>query len=219
MHLGCRSSPRSSIVTLPQQLYPNCVRLNRSGEQISLSWTNDWSELWDFPFKHLVSVRDKLIQFKIAHRAYFTPHRRHRMDSNITPTCWRYSHLTGDFIHVFWSCPAIAIYWQGVLYAIVSVVHISVPMSPRTYLLGLVKELAPKLATRILLSLLLFYARKAITLHWKESSPPSVKLWIKLLTQFYHYTRTHIVTEGDQLSLIKFGSFGWITLYVLANCA
>lgn len=34
---------------------------------------DDWDEVWDSPFRSLASLRDRLIQFKLVHRAYFTP--------------------------------------------------------------------------------------------------------------------------------------------------
>lgn len=32
----------------------------------------DWEDTWEYPFLQLVSVRDRLIQFKIVHRVYLT---------------------------------------------------------------------------------------------------------------------------------------------------
>lgn len=33
----------------------------------------DWEDMWDYPLQPLVATRDKLIQFKILHRIYYTP--------------------------------------------------------------------------------------------------------------------------------------------------
>lgn len=44
-------------------------------------------------------------------------------------------------------------------------------------LLGLVEEVAPLRAQRTLLSLTLFYARKAILLCWKKPEAPSLAYW------------------------------------------
>lgn len=51
----------------------------------------DWSDIWSACFKQLVSYRDRLIQFKIVHRAYFNPSHLHKMDLNISHNCWRCS--------------------------------------------------------------------------------------------------------------------------------
>lgn len=48
---------------------------------------DDWDDIRDFPFRSLVSIRDRLVQFKIVHRAYFTPHRLHLMNPAHSPEC------------------------------------------------------------------------------------------------------------------------------------
>lgn len=49
--------------------------------------------------------------------------------------------------------------------------------SPKVCLLGLVEDQVPSLADRPLSGLLLFYARKTITLFWKKQAPPPLSLW------------------------------------------
>lgn len=44
---------------------------------------DDWREIWDFPFSPLVSARDKLVQYNIVHRVYYTPHRLHQMFADV----------------------------------------------------------------------------------------------------------------------------------------
>lgn len=39
----------------------------------------DWEDIWDSPFGQLVSSRDRLIQFKILHKFYYTPYRLHKI--------------------------------------------------------------------------------------------------------------------------------------------
>lgn len=142
---------------------------------------DNWREIWDFPFSPLVSARDKRVQYKIVHRVHYTPHRLHQMLPANSPACWRCSHQPGDFFHIFWSCPALAHYWKQVLQVIHGVTRLVVPCDPKHCLLGLVEQM-PILRTRkILISLLLYYARKAITMTWKQSSPPSVKFWKSLV--------------------------------------
>lgn len=75
----------------------------------------DWTDMWDAPFKQLVSLRDHLIQFKIFHRAYYTSHRLHRFSSTVPPSCWRCDRDVGDFFHIFWTCLVIHVYWAVVV--------------------------------------------------------------------------------------------------------
>lgn len=96
------------------------------------------SDIWDFPFRQLVSLRDCLIQFTIVHQAHYTPHRVHKMVQNALPDCWRYSHPRGDYTKGF----------RSRLQPLYS-----------SLLFGLVEELAPTVAEWTLLGLLLLYAR------------------------------------------------------------
>lgn len=98
----------------------------------------DWMEIWDFPLS-LVSARDRLVQFKILHRAYYTPYRLHKMASSHSPTCWRCPLQTSDFIHILWTCPAIIQYRHDVLEIISHTTQITVPCEPQYCLLGLVE--------------------------------------------------------------------------------
>lgn len=51
----------------------------------------DWEDMWDHPFKHLLSARDRLIQFKFLHRIYHTPARLACIYPSATDKCWRCS--------------------------------------------------------------------------------------------------------------------------------
>lgn len=54
-------------------------------------------------FKQLVPAQNRFVLFKIFHRAYFTSRRLHRLNLNLSPTCWRCGHLDRDF-NIFWTC-------------------------------------------------------------------------------------------------------------------
>lgn len=69
-----------------------------------------------------------------------------------------------NFEHVFWQCPLIQQFWQEVVETLEDIVALWVPLTLAVCLLGLVKELAPLRAQRTLLSVTLFYTRKAILL-------------------------------------------------------
>lgn len=71
------------------------------------------------------------------------------------------------------ACPGIVKYWEEVISTINSGGQISLTQSVSLSLLGLVEELVPTVAGRTMHSLLLYYARKAITMSWKKVTPPS----------------------------------------------
>lgn len=58
---------------------------------------DDWDDVWDFPFRSLVSLSDHLIQFKMVYRSYY---RLHKMSSTCSPgvlevwrSPWRFLHV------------------------------------------------------------------------------------------------------------------------------
>lgn len=143
--------------------------------------SDDWDDVWDFPFSSLVSLRDRLIQFKIVHRAYFTPHRLHKMNPDSPLECWRCGGTPGDFTHIFWTCPAIVSYWREILDFITQITSVPLQPSMSICILGLTEQLIPTVAGCTLVGLLLFYARKAIALSWRKSTRPPLSLWKQLI--------------------------------------
>lgn len=57
-----------------------------------------------------------------------------------------------------------------------TIAKISLVPTMNLCLLGLVEKLVPMVAEKIVLSLLLFYAFKAITMAWEKAAPPSLTL-------------------------------------------
>lgn len=55
--------------------------------------------IWEFPFTYLVSTRDKLIQFKILHRAHFFLYGLHKMSLTISPACWLCMHQSSHYLY------------------------------------------------------------------------------------------------------------------------
>lgn len=129
----------------------------------------DWDDMWDHPFKYLVSARDRLIHFKFLHRVYLTPARLSRIYPTVSSQCWRCSHTPADAEHIFWSCTHIQRFWSDITECLAEVLSTPVPLTPRVCLIGLVEEVVPSCAHRTLLNIGLFYGRKAILLNWKKN--------------------------------------------------
>lgn len=77
---GCLEKPASVLYNhLPLATLPDLCNLHQMWSRDMPELDNeDWEDIWDVPFCHLVSQRDRFIQFKLVHRAYFTPHRLHK---------------------------------------------------------------------------------------------------------------------------------------------
>lgn len=165
--------------------------------------TEDWEEMWEYPFSQLVSARDRLVQFKIIHKVYYTPERLHRIYPSISASCWRCKSASADFIHIFWNCPQIEIFWVEVTKVILTVTTVPVPLSVEVCLLGLVKPLALRRAIRTLLGLLLDYARKSIVLRWKASYAPSINFWKRLVNAALPLYKATYLSRGCEKKFHK----------------
>lgn len=101
-----------------------------------------------------------------------------------------------NFFYVFWPCFHVPEFWSVVTHFIHSLTTISIPQRVTVGLLGLVNPLAFTTATRTLLGLLLFYARKAIVLNWKSDRPPSFQCWKSLLNSVFPLYRMTCLSRG-----------------------
>lgn len=111
-------------------LYTHLLTVSLSGmRELRSRWERDIPELeeedWGLLFQTSVSLQDKLTQFKITHRAYYTPYRLHKISPSNSQKCWSCGQVPGDFIHVFWICLDIAMFWAGVIDVIVAVTAVA----------------------------------------------------------------------------------------------
>ncbi|OCT76669.1 hypothetical protein XELAEV_18031871mg [Xenopus laevis] len=148
-------------------------------------WAQDIGDLdhdkWGEILRHLltstISSRDKLIQIKFIHRSYWTPERLHRMNPARDSCC---SCGAGPQAHGF------------ILYG-------RVP-GTGTYnsvaLLGLTKGKVTSVDGRILLRLLMYYAKKQIILKWNRGDIPTMAEWKAAVNKDIPYYKATYLSRG-----------------------
>lgn len=62
----------------------------------------------------MIAAKDRFIQLKFIHRAYYTPQRLARFFPHRNPLCPRCRLEEGSFWHMVWPCPKLHPYWQAV---------------------------------------------------------------------------------------------------------
>lgn len=161
-------------------------------------------------FRQLVSIWDRLIQFKIALCAYFIPHSLHNFNSS---SYWRCDHSLGHISLVFWTCPAITPSWNNVG-EVIKMPSLTPPFfSPHLEFICLAWFLNAK---QTLLSLLLFYAWKSITLYWHKPAPPTIHFWkcqVNSALPFYQATQSNCSCPKKKNSLKSVCRLDWGLLY------
>lgn len=65
---------------------------------------------------HKCSISTKMQEtdYKLLTQWYYTPDKLHRWDPQKPDSCWRCQKEIGTMNHVWWSCPSISAYWDGV---------------------------------------------------------------------------------------------------------
>lgn len=173
----------------------------------------DWDDIWTQPFKHFVCARDRLIQFQFLHRSYYTPARLAKIFPDVPAECWRCSHSPADADHIFWRCHQVQRFWSDLTSCIADSLSVPIPLTVKVCLLGLVDEVMPSRAMRTMLSILLFYGRKAILLHWRKPGAPTVEFWKGLVNAMLpHYKYTY-----EARGCIKKFDKVWHTWYNSSN--
>lgn len=128
---------------------------------------------------HKSSINSNLqeMNFKLLTRWYRTPKLLHRIFPAVSENCWRCSREVGDLFHIFWSCPVIQKFWQGVDRVISLILEEDLSLGPGICLLHLA-NIPAKSYRKSLLVRLLNTAKSCISLCWKSPDPPNLARWI-----------------------------------------
>lgn len=148
-------------------------------------WREDIPNLDDDIWKDVVSVyipsmiasRDRFIQLKFLHRAYYTPQRLSNIYPSLSPMCTRCSIERGSFFHVVWACPKIRPYWQEVTNALTEICGTRVSLDPLLFLLSYLGDVEGDRYTKLCMTFILFYARREILLRWRGMELPMKSSW------------------------------------------
>lgn len=167
---------------------------------------DDWEEGIEQYIPLMKSARDRYIQLKLFHQAFYTPQRLAKIYSSYSDRCPKCNTDTGTFLHVVWSCPLIQQFWREVVQSINSIGNLAITLDPRVLLLGICDTLTTNTHKRLFIFYALFYARKAILIKWKQADPPTVGQWKTLID---NTLQAHIYEpEMPQKNLRKYGVHG-----------
>lgn len=143
----------------------------------------DWEEGIQQYLPLTISARDRFMQLKFIHRAYYSPIRLARIYPDRIARCPRCGSGEADFFHVVWSCPGVVEFWKNILDDINSIGGLQVPYSPIPLLLGICDFLEVTWGKKLFIFYTTLYARKAILLQWNQSQPPTKQLWQSLVNK------------------------------------
>lgn len=123
------------------------------------------------------------MQTTFLYRSYYTPCLLFRLNRLPSAVCYRCSSADGTFYHIMWECPPIGTFWSEVTTFISSITQIPNVCNPLRCLLGYIDDEFLSKSTQFFLRIVLFIAKKSITMQWKSPTPPTIILWLTFFNQ------------------------------------
>lgn len=142
-----------------------------------------WQDILPLQVPSVISSRDRVIQTKLLYRAYFTPSLLFKLKKLPSAMCSRCSIMEATFFHLMWECTEIRRFWSGVTAFISSLTQLPNICNPLRCLLGYVDDESISQNKQTFLRIVLFYAKKSITIYWKSQSPPTIAFWLNMVNQ------------------------------------
>lgn len=127
----------------------------------------------------------KEYNWKLKMRYFRTPTITSEFDNSRTNLCWRECHQIGDHTYIFWDCPKLGNYWEGIRKELFSILNIDLPLTPQFYIIGVLPKGSWERKKLYLLHVLILIARKMITLLWLKPLPPTVLQWQERVKKVY----------------------------------
>lgn len=141
-----------------------------------------------------------IIQFKILHRIHYSKARLAKIYPNTDASCDRCKNSPADLTHMFWSCPALAIYWSTIFKMLSEALNIDLQPNAAMAIFGTSNRRYSTLrkSYKNIIAFTTLLARRRILLHWKSKNPPKISLWFSDLTQFIQLEKIKYTLRGSR---------------------
>lgn len=184
-------------------------RLNTASMSIiKAAWEQDlqinineeqWTDVLRKIHSSSMCARHSLIQFKVVHRTHLHKSKLARIYAHIDPTCDRCKLSEADLVHMFWLCPKIQQYWEGICDALSNVLGVGINLNPVLLLFGVTPGgLGLPAGGKKLIAFSTLLARRLILLKWKDAAPPTVSHWIKDVLFHLKLEKIRYVMRGSE---------------------
>lgn len=118
----------------------------------------DWEDCVSSYNTTMISARDRFVQLKFLHRAYYTPQRLVAIYADGPSSCPCCRVLKASFIHMVWSCSSLQRFWEQVLSDLIQVTGSTLELDPKGLLLNIYDDPALGRYTKLFLSYATYYA-------------------------------------------------------------
>lgn len=181
---------------------------------MALRFRQKWNSLWHSSLHISRNVNISLLTYKILFRYHLTPTKLHKISHSISDRCWKVCGLPGSFLHCFWSCPRLSMFWDHIIAHINTVVEIQLPRDPAITILNIWQGFTLNPLWKELVELLLCAARSLVAQHWKTVKIPTLSKWFLKIWDFFYrikglFLSSELITIQYPITYKKNGFHFW----------
>lgn len=164
----------------------------------------NWENIWENVFISSKNLAHQVINYKLPHRFYITPHRAHQMKLMTDNSC-KICHIgiPGYFLHMFWECPVILDFCKRVAQTLSDLLAVKLPLSPALLLLGDNSNIVLNLQKRRLFMAGLTAAKKSILNGWFEPQCDRGSVWLSFYLSILILERSTAKLHGASTTTLN----------------
>lgn len=197
-------------------IYNKLVNYNVNNLPIMTAWEKDlqnlgfkleWPKIWNNIFSSSKNLAHQLINFKLAHRVYFTPVRRFKMKLINSDLCDRCSGSElGNFLHMFWSCFPVKDFWEHIADILSNILGKHVPLCPALFLLGYNPNVTLSYLEKRILLAASTAAKKTILKSWFEPDIVLSRTWAVMFNDICILEKSTAKVNGAKIETLAMWS-------------
>ena len=166
----------------------------------------EWENISEQQWKTTCSLSWREYSWKNIVRYFITPIQRKSQGTR----CWRLcGENKANHFHIFWECPSIIPFWQGLKNCMENILKIELPFTFDILYLGKRNQGITNPGDKYIFRIMLVAGKKAITRRWMKTDAPKMEDWFDVMHNIYMMER---LTFSARLESDKFKNFwkNWV---------
>lgn len=133
-----------------------------------------WTAIWLSLLLPSSSYNIQMAAYKVLYRLHYTPHRLRKLFLERSYICWKGCGTTGTFLHCFWSCPKVHLFWKQVSTQSTFITGFQPHSTLEFLILNLWEGVALDSLLKEFIQLLIAAAKGLLALYWKTIKIPNL---------------------------------------------
>lgn len=167
--------------------------------ELGLVFDDDW---WEAALttihKTSICARLSLIQFKVVFRCHYSKTRLAQIYPSVVDVCDRCGSSPCNLAHMFFSCSALANFWQIYFHTMSVVLSRTIDTSAHTGIFGLPERYTQYSGKELeVIAFTSMIARRHLLCNWKSTIAPSSTMWINDVMSFLKVEKIRYTKVGN----------------------